>query len=642
MPPFRTLKNHELKEARNNAKLLEPDAELSAMMRCETEQINKKDKFWGVDFEYGHKIINQKLMEKEYLLSAENERFHKIGLQQRAWEAQYQIEGQNEAFDHAVKEMSTRDKYMKALFQADSSEIVYTFEWDRSHLPESQIHNVRVNNNNNTTARRGGMNNNGDAAFKDQSLAVINPDHLGGQLMFHLEGIQQARALSLDERKHGSPSKSKTGGKTLQNSSLGPLMRGRASTPGLIQDKMMSMVHSRSDVIDDPIGGKNNSQQQQLQHSQSQASFLHMFGGFQDPNGGYGAFGESGIVVKPVITEEMKRNSQAHNGHPYFKWDQEVILREVFDSLDTSHTGVLYPQDVARIASSSQIQYLLSFTVYGAWVKKRKWTVLLDALFGNVMDDMNNSIVYDHQQQQQQLGNNVSGQTPDQYNGNLSSFGICGDNNQGININKWFFVALALSRETNKSLRHVRTDAEHLELLTWNDNYHSLEGNNIEFAAQARMQHSKCCRDEEISKSAIIGDVIWALHNGGVRWMPAVIENINEDGTWNIKYPLSQVQLRGYRKKAKGNEILTGKIINPLLKFEKNGTTFKFKTAQGKGQNQAREGSEEGKSAGIGMGIYASHLKSSRKKAVVDAVLSQEIEDEDLWVSLNSILEYTE
>ena len=113
--------------------------------------------------------------------------------------------------------------------------------------------------------------------------------------------------------------------------------------------------------------------------SQSQ-SLLHMFSPGQDLKSLI-----FGTKEKPHITEEMKRASQSFEGHPHFKWDQESILREVFESLDTEQQGFLYPEHLSKLASSSQLQYLLSFTVFGAWVKRKQWSEFQKALYADKM-----------------------------------------------------------------------------------------------------------------------------------------------------------------------------------------------------------------------------------------------------------------
>ena len=531
----------QLRNARNNPVQLEPEAERRLMERNEENQRAHMDKFWGVDHENMHKRRNQELMYKEGLLSAESERLLLIGLQHQQWEQEFQQEAQHEAYKQAVHEMKTRSKYMKALFTSTSSDIVYTYTWDRSGLPESQKHDVQKPQGGSGNQRNAMRN----SLTGDPTLTVINPDHIGTRNTFHLEGIQQARALSVVP---GSVGKQ---GELGREQTLGPLLRGRATTPGIAQNNMMSMVEGDGASLASSSGMKKS----------QASSFLSMFGGNAE-----------GLMFekrpKKVITEEMKRASEAFEGHPHFKWDQELILRQVFDSLDTQHTGELYPSDISALSSNSQLQYLLSFTVFGSWVKKKQWTNFLTALYGSSAlaeggADGNSRM----DPNPLDLGGAVEAALGEQHTVSFVEQGGWQDNSTSITVNRWFLTAMTLAKEKNKRMRVIRTDEEHLSLLTYDNNYHSLEGNSVDFAARARMQHDKMKRETELISNLAEGDVVWALHNGGCTWMPAVIEKINPDTlTCDVKFPLSQYQLRALRKKAAGAEILNGKASGRTLK----------------------------------------------------------------------------
>jgi hypothetical protein len=544
-----------LKEARKNARQLSYEEEHHIMDASEAEQCSHKDKFWGKDYEEMRMKNNQKLMAKEFLLSSKMEMYYKDMGQQKAWEDEYMIETQQEAFTNAVNEERRRGKYLKSLFKSTSSEMVCNYSWTLGRVQSA------------SGTKRSNF---------DPTLEILNPEFVGTQTTFHLEGLQQARALSMDSVASSSTS-SLAPKDTLQNHSLGPLMRGRATTPGIAQDKMMSLVEE----------GNNSS----IMKDQSK-SFLHMFGPDEDMNSII--FGKH-KNKKIDITDAMKRTSQSFDGHPYYKWDQELILREVFDSLDTEQKGVLFPEHLMNLASSSQLQYLLSFTVFGPWVKCKKWTLLLNTLF----DNGNNNITV----------SSDALNTNSVANGENNGFG---NSNGSANLNRWFSAALALSRETNKSLKHIRTDDEHLELLTYNDNFHSLDGNSIEYATLARRQHNLPYRETYTSKCLDIGDVVWALPHSGYKWLPAVIESINQNNmTYGIKYTLSQSQLRAARKKCIGTEILGGKRIN-----RPNPSLL---------SNQ----------------IYEKFYLNDKTKYCIDSVLNQENTDE-IRKAVNDILAYNQ
>ena len=561
----RLITNSQLRECRLRAINLEAEAELELMTRNEKEQRSRSDGFWGVDFENMHKRQNQELMRKEEHLSAATERQHKIRVQQIQWEEEYQKQLHDEAYDLAMREMKMRQRYMKALFTSATSEVVYQLDWDNGSLPPTPKPEM--------PKAKKRWDTHGNELHSDPTLTVINPEHLGTRTLFHLEGIQQARALTMNVQNKFL--------KQRGAHALGPLMRGRATTPGIAEENMLSMLDKDSFS---PSARLNKSLSQQ-------SSFLAMFGPNANPESL--VFG-SKIPVK--ITEEMKRSSQAYDGHPYFKWDQELILREVFDSLDVRHVGALTAADVGRIASSSQLQYLLSFTVFGSLVKKRQWKQLLQALLGD------------------------------------GDVAVPGARNQstseaGLTIQKWFTAAMLLAQEKHKSLRHIRTEKEHLELLTFDGNNHSLDGKSVNFATCAREQHRRAARDTMLLGAVSVGSVVWALHGGGCTWMPAVVEAVHmEDLTLDVKFPLSQPQLRALRKKDIGADILSGKIVatknkagGALGSLMDGGETF---------------GSERG-----AVQVHASHLAQSQMRDVWAAVLKLSDQPETLC-ALNAIFAY--
>ena len=408
------------------------------MVAAERLQRSFSDSFWGIDLENQNMVMNLDAMQKEDGLSTDYELFRKTQLVHQQWEAEHQELSRNRAVEDAMVDLSARRAYINALFDAQSSEEIFHYKWNSS---ESE----------NVYHRHSNMH------LRDPSLVIHDQNTANSNSLFHLEGLQQARAL--DNQNFGGPGGNSS---TSKIQTLGPLIRGRAITPGLANGMMSSQLDGKETQSN--IEPKEQSQSvEKIQHTQSgsvedkQGSFL----GFFDEKSsvemleGEGSF--SNITkkkpVKKEITQSEKRNSQSFNGHPYFKWDQELILREVFDLLDTKHAGVLYPNDISKIASSVELQYLLSFTVYAAWIKKKKWKTLLLALYGS-------EEVYQ-------------------------------SNSQAITLVHMFDVAGDLSFETNKPIKHIRTEAEHLELLTHDSNFYSLEGNSVTFAEHARLHRDK-------------------------------------------------------------------------------------------------------------------------------------------------------
>ena len=53
-----------------------------------------------------------------------------------------------------------------------------------------------------------------------------------------------------------------------------------------------------------------------------------------------------------------------------------------------------------------------------------------------------------------------------------------------------------------------------------------------------------------------MGDTIWTLYKDGSQWQPAIIEAVNENYTYDIRYPMTQDELRSARKTSADNRIL--------------------------------------------------------------------------------------
>ena len=77
----------------------------------------------------------------------------------------------------------------------------------------------------------------------------------------------------------------------------------------------------------------------------------------------------------------------ALDGHPQYKWDQEVVLKLVFRKLDARRQGFLGIEDLTLLAQNTHLQELLRYTVFGFWVKKRMWKK-----FVNISDASDSSL----------------------------------------------------------------------------------------------------------------------------------------------------------------------------------------------------------------------------------------------------------
>jgi hypothetical protein len=218
-----------------------------------------------------------------------------------------------------------------------------------------------------------------------------------------------------------------------------------------------------------------------------------------------------GKVQLQEARKMKKLAEEIMHGHPLYQWDQETLLRESFTALDSTNSGTLTPASVCKVAKNERVKAFLRYTVFGRYVKRKQWRALLEVLF-------------------------TSESSP--------------ENSDVISLGHFYDIALRLSYETSKPLLKIKTHEEYFEELS------SPSENVIFFAEQARLNNFTAERDLALYRDLKVGDVVWSLYSDGSQWLPAVIVSCNADYTYDLKYPMSQDELRSARKQAHGNKIL--------------------------------------------------------------------------------------
>lgn len=226
---------------------------------------------------------------------------------------------------------------------------------------------------------------------------------------------------------------------------------------------------------------------------------------------------------KLMLQDERKMKKLAEeimHGHPLYQWDQETLLRESFDALDGDKSGLLTAAKLCKVAKNETVKKYLRYTVFGPFVKRRQWRAFLEVLLKE-----NDSPEYAYA--------------------------------DSISLDRFYEVALTLSLETYKPLEKIKTHTEYFTELS------SPSENTVYFAEQARSRNSVTERDLRIFKELYAGDVVWSLYKDGSQWLPAVIVQVHDDYTYDLRYPMSQNELRQFRKMADGNKILRGHSSSP-------------------------------------------------------------------------------
>lgn len=219
---------------------------------------------------------------------------------------------------------------------------------------------------------------------------------------------------------------------------------------------------------------------------------------------------------KFLLQDERKMKKLAEeimHGHPLYQWDQETLLRESFNALDNDRSGTLTASKLCKVAKNETVKKYLRYTVFGPFVKRRQWRAFLEVLLQEADSPVHADCILP---------------------------------------NRFYEVAAALSQETKKPLQKIKTHSEYFAELS------SPSENKVYFAEQARSNNEVSERDLRVYNELWPGDVVWSLYKDGSQWLPAVIVHAHEDYTYDLRYPMSQEELRQWRKEADGNKILRG------------------------------------------------------------------------------------
>lgn len=212
----------------------------------------------------------------------------------------------------------------------------------------------------------------------------------------------------------------------------------------------------------------------------------------------------------PSVAMTPVRHSVTLDGHPNYKWDQEVILKRVFHQLcaivnielnqsklintldkpsspttrtTTATTPVLHLNCSEHleflIMSNLELRKLLQFTVYGSWIKLNLWE----------------RFTRDYTQR------NIHWNDDDEPSSNLT-----------LTLAHWLDIAKnQAGKETYVPRRLIRTYDEH--------------------RTQSSTPHDKWYDKRErlarLARVLVVGSLVWCLHGRGVVWLPAVVVAIH-------------------------------------------------------------------------------------------------------------------
>lgn len=227
------------------------------------------------------------------------------------------------------------------------------------------------------------------------------------------------------------------------------------------------------------------------------------------------------VDQKHPLVRSKPKHVAAIEGHPTYHWDQESILRAVFEKL-SNNSGILRDRDITNISSSPKVLELLKCTVFSSYVKKKYWDVFL---------------------------------------------GIFVDKSE-LSLSEWIEAAKTLSEERGVLAKHIRTDEEHRMIHEYDQM--SILLSDAQFASAAREHVNEITRSYGLQRSIKTGDVVWALHGRGVVWFPAVVVDIvwssyGGAATYDLWYPFTEHELSQARSKSIARHLVSSSNQTELI-----------------------------------------------------------------------------
>ena len=392
------------------------------MEDAEREQRSYGDRFWGYDNEIHNRNKERFRMDSEDRRSRTQELHYATIKNQSRWEEEIKEEIYAESFVRSLEQVQERRRYLKAVFSNETSQHIIDYKWSTRQKirpvcdPETSagLTTKRLKH------RTSGINNSPIARL---AALEILPQQV--QVASSSQGLGAERYLRVSENDSMS-----------NDSTAAPSVNSTGSHEG--NGSLSSLMRQHQETLADPSG-----------------------------------------------EESVIRHVDIWDGHPEHKWDQEIMLKKAFYSLcqtssadpeSSSTAHVLCLPDLGHlgllIARLPEVQKLLRYTVFGSWVKRKKWH-----LFTSNLEQRND------------------------YPSDLS-----------LSLVAWLDIARNhASKEVAVERRQLRSDQEHRNSITHSCN-------------------KWCERLERIStlaRTIVVGSMVWALHGRGMTWLPAVVQAIH-------------------------------------------------------------------------------------------------------------------
>eukprot|EP00596_Hydrurales_sp_CCMP1899_P010157 CAMPEP_0119036496 /NCGR_PEP_ID=MMETSP1177-20130426/4227_1 /TAXON_ID=2985 /ORGANISM="Ochromonas sp, Strain CCMP1899" /LENGTH=610 /DNA_ID=CAMNT_0006996443 /DNA_START=238 /DNA_END=2067 /DNA_ORIENTATION=- len=405
------------------------------MEAAEVEQRSFGDRFWGYDLEIVTRSMEMSsMLREEERCRANDAQLIAIEIQS-TWQQEIKEEEYSDSFVKALEQVQERRRYLKSVFSTDTSQQIIDYQWStRIKIRPSSLDGIGELNSSKKSKRIKSMPHSTDSAMMRSATAPMDS-------LVELQAVHKSSSSPGSRRASEGPSPSPSTVRSPSN--RGPHGTGAHNSGSLA----LLMKH------------------------------LNLTG--QDP----------GTISKHI---------DSLDGHPEYKWDQEMLLKLSFQELcqtaiegtpvSSPHILVLDSIDLLGelISRSFNVRKMLRYTVFGSWIKRKEWWKFAEALA-----------------ERTRL---TTITMADRY--------LTPEFNFSVNVADWLLMAREQAgKEGYVERRLIRTDDEHKTAV-----------------ADSVKRNKYCDRRErlcKLSRTIAVGTMVWALHGLGAIWLPAIVEAVH-------------------------------------------------------------------------------------------------------------------
>lgn len=491
--------------------------ELTLMRVAEEEQVDPNvDTFWGLDEESRRcagECANM-ILEDEFSTTYEAHMRERELISQ--WDDEDNQRQYDVAYDQAVVEARARKKYIQELHSTKSTREVMMYKWPtRDYVLPAPISKKAAKHalfqESLADINRDMFQPSYDQNMEEALFGVIEVDNQSSSVV-HGESLQRTRSIEAQFEQDAE-----LAARVLRGKSVGTSIAERAMYPnappqdpthggGLEQSLGVRTTKPAKNQIDGHGGAEN--------------AELHSDMTLDDQAHG----------MSLAFLGQAAAHMDELDGHPTYKWDQEMTLQAMFNHASGS-SGALSLATFIEKVNDPVIMNLVRFTVLGAWTKLRQWH-MFETVFNGIDVESDDELSV----------------------GDLH-----------LTLEDWQQAARAAASEEGVLPQHIRTQDEHRTIVQSSGPWMKIlgEGSKSWFATRSREEIYRNTRDAFIARRILRGDLVWGLYGASCTWLPATVERANSDGTFDLVYPMNARELRDAQVRATSRELLSLPSMEP-------------------------------------------------------------------------------